>query len=172
MSDDQVRAPEDAPSLGRDERGQFVKGNTVGVVHGLSARYERLDLAVLKQIRDAVMADHGGEACSEILKAQIAAYARASLLEETAFNYIVAGGPLTQTGRPRALCYLFLKASGRAERLATQIGLARAKQASITDIRATPDLTKLSSSELAELLAGLAEDARKLAETDPRVVEE
>jgi hypothetical protein len=150
MSDDRVTAPEDAPSLGRDERGQFVKGNTVGVVHGLRARYERLDHAVLKQIRDAVMADHGGEAeCSEVLKTQIAAFARASLLEETAFNYILAEGPLTQTGRPRALCYLFLKASGRASRLASEIGFDRAKPKTINPLESSAALDEL----IAEVLS-------------------
>ena len=114
------------PDPDRDAKtGRFVPGNLVATDHGLS-RPERLDPIARREIRDAVLTDLGGEfECSAVLCALVDDFAQAVVLRDAAYDYLASVGPLTKAGRQRAVVQLYLSASARVERLASQIGTGR-----------------------------------------------
>lgn len=119
--------------------GCWLPGNVGALVHGgrrLQKGHETsLDTHHKIQLRDAVIADKGGrENVSAALASLIDDFACAVVLRHTAFAHLEAVGPLTRAGRRRAVVDLYLQASARAERLASQIGMTRQPQ-KVDDIR-------------------------------------
>jgi hypothetical protein len=124
--------------------------------HGLSqsCRAERLDKVAVRELRDAVLTDQGGEPeCSAVRRALIDDFAQAVVLRDAAYSYIATVGPLTKKGYPRAVCKLWSVASARVERLAAQIGLQRVPRP-IAGL-----LTHLTDAELATVLRRAREQA-------------
>ena len=146
LQQDLQQAADSAPSSGpartngRDPAGRFAPGNDLGqrfapgnvaaLVHGgrrlQLGRGTSLDEARRVELRDAVLLDLGGQQeCSSVLCELVQDFAAAVLLRDVAYAHLAAVGPLTRAGRRRAVVDLYLQASARAERLASQIGTAR-----------------------------------------------
>ena len=128
------------PPRGHDPvSGRFQPGNGAALVHGLS-RPERLDQIAVRELRDAALVGLGGEECSAVLQAQVDDFAQAVVLRDAAYAYLASVGPLTKAGRTRSVVGIYLQASARAERLASQIGLER-------KARPVPSLSEILAAE-------------------------
>jgi hypothetical protein len=104
--------------------------NTGALTHG-GRRLQQGHESPLNEARRAelvarILSDLGGaEACSAVLSELVSDFAFACVLRDVCAASISATGPLTRVGRRRAVVDLYLSASTRAERLASQIGLSR-----------------------------------------------
>ena len=112
--------------------GSFMPGNTAALAHGARklarGRETALDTARRLEVCDAVFADLGGrEGISTTLAELVEDFGRAVVLRDLAFDHLAAVGPLSR-GRRRPVVDLYLQASARAEKLATQIGLKRSEK--------------------------------------------
>jgi len=127
------RCGREAEAIGKGQCsacGCWLPANEGALTHGgrrlQTGNGSRLDEVNRTSIRDAVLADLGGESeVSTVLYELCEDFAAACVLRNLAWAHIAAVGPLTLKGRRRAVVSLYLEASGRAERLASRIGLER-----------------------------------------------
>lgn len=123
------RTPAEGDENSCQNCGSFLPGNEAAMVHG-GRRFELarspMDEARRIALRDAVVADLGGEdAVSEVMAALVEDFAFAVVLRDLLAAHLMAVGPLTNRNQKRAAVDAWHRASARAERLATKLGLER-----------------------------------------------
>ena len=111
--------------------GCFLPSNEAALIHG--ARRAELNRATPVDLaeRDRLIADvigDKGDDISAVLQKQITDYAAACVIRDLALAHVAAVGVFTRAGKQRAAVNLYFQASGRAERLAAQVGLGRVER--------------------------------------------